>query len=417
MSMVENLPWSTFHGRLSTIMRHRRLTLVLAGGVVLGPIAVPRGQQADLQRPTTDASGRWVFGAKNAQTTPNLSGRWVLNVSRSTLPTFKNGPDDGSMHVSGCCLPKSLVELIDHREPSITIDADGLDIDETGKTHEVHLRETRTTDNADNVNTAAGGKDLHSRSHWEGDSLVTEHSVGISEVRTLAPDGRSQTVALYTGRRSAPPTMIYLMERAADPPPAPRGPEPELRNASTHPMQYYLSLPDGWTPAKRWPVVVAFDGSGKDWLDLAHTFVDARKKLPFILVVPLILTNGGGDLRTHPHYHYSPAVWDAVDTNGKCAFDLEGVAAVLSDVEQTAAAEPRAFVTGFSAAALTTRRSRRRRHASLCPSLGSGDRAILAVRSLKSSSTWPRNWPSAMATRTSRIDTCPASTIRTPRLC
>jgi len=30
---------------------------------------------------------------------------------------------------------------------------------------------------------------------------------------------------------------------------------PQLKTASTHPIQYYLSLPEGWTKAKKWPVV------------------------------------------------------------------------------------------------------------------------------------------------------------------
>src|SRR5262245_38888756 len=31
--------------------------------------------------------------------------------------------------------------------------------------------------------------------------------------------------------------------------------QPQLKTASNHPIQYYLSLPEGWTPARRWPVV------------------------------------------------------------------------------------------------------------------------------------------------------------------
>jgi hypothetical protein len=35
----------------------------------------------------------------------------------------------------------------------------------------------------------------------------------------------------------------------------------ELKTATTHPLQYYLSLPEAWTTAKKWPVVVAIESA------------------------------------------------------------------------------------------------------------------------------------------------------------
>lgn len=82
--------------------------------------------------------------------------------------------------------------------------------------------------------------------------------------------------------------------------------EPVLWTASNHPMQYYLSLPQGWNAARTWPVVFVLDGGNKNFLKMARIFNEARGGLPFILVTPVILTNGGIDLRRLPEYHYSP---------------------------------------------------------------------------------------------------------------
>ena len=75
---------------------------------------------------------------------------------------------------------------------------------------------------------------------------------------------------------------------------------PILKTASHHPMQYYISLPQGWTPEKKSPIVVTVTGGLKNFQANAQLFADARKNLPFIIVTPVNLTKGGGDLR-HPN--------------------------------------------------------------------------------------------------------------------
>ena len=49
-----------------------------------------------------------------------------------------------------------------------------------------------------------------------------------------------------------------------------RGNEPQLKTASTHPIQYYLSLPEGWTAEKKWPVVVVIESADREFLDAAN---------------------------------------------------------------------------------------------------------------------------------------------------
>jgi hypothetical protein len=42
---------------------------------------------------------------------------------------------------------------------------------------------------------------------------------------------------------------------------------PQLKTASSHPIQYYLSLPDGWTAGKKWPVVVVIESPDREFLE------------------------------------------------------------------------------------------------------------------------------------------------------
>ena len=124
---------------------------------------------------------------------------------------------------------------------------------------------------------------------------------------------------------------------------------PQLKTASTHPMQYYLSLPQGWTASKKWPVVVAIESANREFQQTAEVFAQARAALPFIVVTPLVLTNGGASYRQVPTYHYAAAVWDQADRVGRCRFDAEGIAAVAADVRRLYGGEDRYFLTGWEA--------------------------------------------------------------------
>src|SRR6476659_4809034 len=81
--------------------------------------------------------------------------------------------------------------------------------------------------------------------------------------------------------------------------------QPQLKTASTHPIQYYLSLPDGWVAGKKWPVVVVIESADREFSQAATAFAQARGKQPFIIVTPLVVTNGGAGARSVPTYHYS----------------------------------------------------------------------------------------------------------------
>ncbi len=128
---------------------------------------------------------------------------------------------------------------------------------------------------------------------------------------------------------------------------------PVLRKAGAHAMEYYLSLPKGWTPEKKWPVVVAVEGSGCNFLGYLNGFVAKRGDLPFILVTPLTFSNTNQVDQVKAAYHYPKEILEAMDvrqgrTLKRLTFDAEGVAAVLEDLRKECGAEEKYFLTGFS---------------------------------------------------------------------
>jgi poly(3-hydroxybutyrate) depolymerase len=124
---------------------------------------------------------------------------------------------------------------------------------------------------------------------------------------------------------------------------------PQLRTASTHPIQYYLSLPEGWTAEKKWPVVVVIESADRDFLAAATAFAKARQHQPFILVTPLVVTNGGAGYRSVPTYHYSDEVWIKIQDSSQFDFDIDGIAAIMQDVVKQYGGEDKYFITGLEA--------------------------------------------------------------------
>ena len=128
---------------------------------------------------------------------------------------------------------------------------------------------------------------------------------------------------------------------------------PQLKTASTHAIEYYLSLPQGWSAEKKWPVVVVIDSADRQFSDAAAAFARARKDLPFIIVTPLVVTNGGAGFRSVPTYHYSNAVWDRIQNDGQFKFDMDGITAIMQDVVKQYGGEDKYFITGLEAAGHT----------------------------------------------------------------
>lgn len=122
---------------------------------------------------------------------------------------------------------------------------------------------------------------------------------------------------------------------------------PELRTATTHPMQYWLSLPAGHTPRQRWPVLVVVPDAGRDFAGNLATFAAAAADEPLILVAPIVLTSGGR--RRGEPFPYDDAAWKTADRAGDFGFDRDGLAAVLADVRRLDGGEERVAITGWEA--------------------------------------------------------------------
>jgi poly(3-hydroxybutyrate) depolymerase len=122
----------------------------------------------------------------------------------------------------------------------------------------------------------------------------------------------------------------------------------EFRTASGHSMQYYVSLPQGWTAARKWPVVVVIESANRQFQQTLGIFTKARKEMPFILVAPMVTINGGANYRQASTYRYSEAVWSQIEQD-RCRFDMDGIAAVAADVRKLFGGEDRYFLTGWEA--------------------------------------------------------------------
>jgi hypothetical protein len=124
--------------------------------------------------------------------------------------------------------------------------------------------------------------------------------------------------------------------------------DPQLKTAAGHPMQYYVSLPKAWSTARTWPVVMIIEAAEREFLKTLNAFEKARGDRPFILVTPLVTTNGGANYRQAETYHYSEETWAQVEKN-RCGFDFDGIAAVAADVRKLYHGESQYFLTGWEA--------------------------------------------------------------------
>jgi hypothetical protein len=123
---------------------------------------------------------------------------------------------------------------------------------------------------------------------------------------------------------------------------------PALKTASRHPVQYYLSLPKGWSSQKQWPVLLAIDASYGDFYANVERFSRARKNGPFIIVVPFL--TDGRSVSTNERnwkFHYSPEVWRRIDKEGPLSFDLAALDTILAEIRTQYGGEEKPFLTGW----------------------------------------------------------------------
>jgi hypothetical protein len=128
------------------------------------------------------------------QAMPNLSGRWVMNAAKST---GRN--------------PTTSEETIEHKDPSLIITM--VSADARGQSKAFLKLATDGRESVNDVN----GNEFHSKSHWEGGKLVTvltgDRGLTMTEVRSVSPDRKTQTVESFMGTERAKPMATRVMEK------------------------------------------------------------------------------------------------------------------------------------------------------------------------------------------------------------
>ncbi len=128
-------------------------------------------------------------------------------------------------------------------------------------------------------------------------------------------------------------------------------PRSSVFQASEHPIRYYVSLPRpradvSSAAAQPKAVVISIDGSDRDFWGYHAMFVRARRDLPFALVTPFVVSNGGPPHRSD--YEYSADVFNAAIAD-PLAFDVSGLSAIIRDLRGRLGSGLPIYLTGFSA--------------------------------------------------------------------
>ena len=123
---------------------------------------------------------------------------------------------------------------------------------------------------------------------------------------------------------------------------------PILKTASTHKMQYYLQLPKGWTPTKKYTIVVGVEGAGCNFKGMLSALTSNRGDLPVICITPQTFSNTNSLAGAAAKYTYPPDLVAEYDTGDRFKFDEEGLLAVIADVKKDFSGDDKICITGFS---------------------------------------------------------------------
>ncbi len=132
---------------------------------------------------------------------PNFTGKWVLDTAKSDF-----GPVPG---------PSSRNDVIDHQDPKLK-----LTVTSKGQQGELVAELNYTTDGKENTNTIRG-REVKSKTRWEGKQLVTEakmelqgNTLEIKDTWELSGDGKVLTIGreLKSPQGEASQKLIFNKE-------------------------------------------------------------------------------------------------------------------------------------------------------------------------------------------------------------
>ena len=121
---------------------------------------------------------------------------------------------------------------------------------------------------------------------------------------------------------------------------------PLLKKARTHLMQYYLSLPNGWTAEHKWPILVAVDGAGSNFAGMNGSY-GGKNNSTYIVITPCSFSNTNSLAGQEGKYPYPKEVLEEWD-NKRMDFDDPGVQAAVKDAQEDWGGEDKFYLTGFS---------------------------------------------------------------------
>jgi hypothetical protein len=124
---------------------------------------------------------------------------------------------------------------------------------------------------------------------------------------------------------------------------------PIHRKAKNHPMVFNVVLPKGWTPGKKYPVLMACEGAGCNWQGMIYAYLGERDRLnlPFIIAAPWTVTNTNGVVKNDKRWPYTDDDWKLIMQSFP-KFDVDGILAVMEELKEEFGAEDRFYMVGFS---------------------------------------------------------------------
>jgi poly(3-hydroxybutyrate) depolymerase len=116
--------------------------------------------------------------------------------------------------------------------------------------------------------------------------------------------------------------------------------------ASAHDMEYFLSLPKGWSPRKKHHLLVTCEGAGSNFLGNHRGFVKRRGDLPLVIITPCTFSTTNA--LVHKKYNYPRELVDKYQSGPRITFDEEGILCAVRDVTGKFHCFEKFFITGFS---------------------------------------------------------------------
>ncbi len=135
------------------------------------------------------------------------------------------------------------------------------------------------------------------------------------------------------------PKLTSILETAAKK-------SPLLLKASDHPIEYYISLPDSYSAAKKFHILVTCEGAGSGFLGNHNGFRDRRGDAPVIIITPWTLSTT--NTLEPKNYNYPQEIIDKYQSGPRIVFDEEGIICILKDVKARFSCNEKFFITGFS---------------------------------------------------------------------